>query len=127
MATKIMAVDDEWTHIQLLKAILSQAGFQAITEGDSRNALALAKAEHPEVILLDVNMPSPSGYEVFEQLRGDADTKYIPIIMVTARAQKTEIERGQQMGADDYVTKPFEPEELVGCIRRVLSRKRETP
>lgn len=120
--TKVMTVDDEWTHIQLLKAILMQAGFQPITEGDSRKVLERARREQPDVILLDVNMPSPSGYEVFEQLRADEGTRHIPIILVTARAQKSDLERGQSLGADDYITKPFDPEEIIASIQRAISR-----
>ncbi len=120
---KVLTIDDEWTHIQLLKAILLQAGFEPITEGDSRNAVQRAREAQPDAILLDVNMPAPSGYEVFDQLRSDEATRNIPIIMVTARAQKSDLERGAALGVDDYLTKPFEPEELTACIRRAIAKR----
>jgi DNA-binding response OmpR family regulator len=119
---RVLAIDDEWTHNQLIRAVLSAAGFEALIENDSSKALNRALEEHPDVILLDVNMPEPNGYEVFNMLRLDDRTRHVPVIMVTARAQKSDLDRGQSMGADEYVTKPFDPDELVSAIRKVLAR-----
>ena len=122
MAAKVLAIEDEPTHAQLLLAILTRAGYETVTETDSRNAVDRARKERPDVILLDINMPAPSGYEIFEQLRADKSTLAIPIIMVTARTQRTEVELGLKMGANDYVTKPFDADDLLSSIGRVLQR-----
>lgn len=121
-AKRVLAVDDEWTHNQLIRAVLSAAGFEPLIENDSSKAVSRALDDRPDVILLDVNMPEPNGYEVFEMLRLDDRTRHVPVIMVTARAQKGDLERGQSMGADEYVTKPFDPDDLVRAIRKVLAR-----
>ncbi len=119
---KILVVDDEQDAVDLVAFNLKQAGFQVITAEDGAEALDKVHKHQPDLIVLDVMMPELDGLEVCKLLRRDPATAGIPLLMLTAKA--TEVDRilGLELGADDYVTKPFSPRELVLRIRKLLAR-----
>jgi len=119
MSKTILVVDDEERLRSLLRAYLTQEGYRVITAADGREALHLARHEKPDLIILDLMMPVMDGYEFMRQYKGESDT---PVIMLTARVEETDAVAGLEMGADDYVTKPFSPRVLAARIRAVLRR-----
>jgi two-component system, OmpR family, alkaline phosphatase synthesis response regulator PhoP len=119
MAT-ILVVDDEPKITQLVRDYLVRAGFGVVTAADGREALMRARTEHPDLVVLDLGLPQLDGLDVTRRLRRDAD---VPIIMLTARDDETDKLIGLELGADDYVTKPFSPRELVARVRAVLRRR----
>ena len=122
MKQKILIVDDEPDALELVRTHLAKAGFTVALAEDGEKALAKARSLIPDLILLDLMLPEVDGLEVCKTLKRDEATKNIPIIMVTAKA--TEIDRilGLELGADDYVTKPFSPRELVLRVKAMLRR-----
>ncbi len=123
MAANILLVEDETGIQELLKFNLSQAGHQVTAVGDAEHALAYLKNALPDVILLDWMMPGMSGIDLCRRLRGDERYQPIPIIMLTARGDERDKIQGLDTGADDYITKPFSPRELVSRIKAVLRRR----
>jgi len=119
MASTIMVVDDEERLVSLLEVYLSQEGFRVIKASDGREALFKARQEKPDLIVLDIMMPEMDGYEFMRLHRKERKT---PIILLTARVDKDDKVIGLELGADDYVTKPFRPRELLARIRAVLRR-----
>jgi len=119
MAT-ILVVDDEPKITQLVRDYLESAGFGVVTAGDGREALMRAHTERPDLVILDLGLPQLDGLDVTRTLRRDGD---LPIIMLTARDDETDKLIGLELGADDYVTKPFSPRELVARVRAVLRRR----
>jgi len=119
MAT-ILVVDDEPKITQLVRDYLESAGFGVVTAGDGREALMRARTERPDLVILDLGLPQLDGLDVTRSLRRDGD---LPIIMLTARDDETDRVIGLELGADDYVTKPFSPRELVARVRAVLRRR----
>ncbi len=119
MSKTIMVVDDEERLVSLLKAYLSNEGFRVVTAKNGREALFVAREEKPDLILLDLMMPEMDGYEFIRLHRKERET---PIIVLTAKIEEGEKVTGLEMGADDYVTKPFSPRELTARIRAVLRR-----
>ncbi len=119
MTKTIMVVDDEERLVSLLKAYLSNEGFRVVTAKNGREALFVAREEKPDLILLDLMMPEMDGYEFIRLHRKERET---PIIVLTAKIEEGEKVTGLEMGADDYVTKPFSPRELTARIRAVLRR-----
>lgn len=126
MAETILAVDDDIDILELVEASLTADGFNVITASDGRGALESARDYEPDLILLDLMMPEMDGFEVIEKLRSDAKTRTIPVIMLTAKAQTHEKIQGLRSGADDYITKPFQLDELTARIEAVLARTRPT-
>lgn len=124
MAQTILVVDDEPNLVKVLRGYLEQAGFQVVTAHDGPMALAQHKHEKPDLILLDLNLPGMDGIDVARHLRA---TSKVPIIMVTARVEETDRLIGLELGADDYVTKPFSPREVVARVRAVLRRAEVQP
>lgn len=122
MAGKILVVDDEPTIRQMIGFALSRAGFSYAEAADIAQAEAEIQRGFPDMILLDWMLPGGSGIDFVKQLRGDAHTRSIPIIMLTARDDESDKVRGLQDGADDYVTKPFASTELIARIEAVLRR-----
>jgi len=116
---KILVVDDEKRLVSLVGEYLLQSGFRVISAYDGREALELARHEKPDLIILDLMMPEMDGYEFMKEHRKDFDT---PIILLTARVEDDEKVIGLELGADDYITKPFRPRELVARVRSVLRR-----
>jgi DNA-binding response OmpR family regulator len=119
MNRKILVVDDEAHIRELICLYLRQADFETIEADNGRTALELARSESPDLIILDLMLPERDGWEVCREVRARGDT---PIIMLTARDAETEKLLGFALGADDYITKPFQPRELVARARAVLKR-----
>jgi two-component system phosphate regulon response regulator PhoB len=119
---KILVVDDEPEAVELVEFNLKQAGFDVVTATDGAQALKKAHASPPALIVLDLMLPEIDGLEVCKILRRDPATIGVPIVMVTAKAAEIDRILGLELGADDYITKPFSPRELVLRIRRILQR-----
>jgi DNA-binding response OmpR family regulator len=122
MKPKILLVDDEPDALEVLGFRLREAGFTPILAKDGARAITAARDERPALIVLDVMLPEVDGLEVCKILRRDPATAGIPILMLTARAAEMDRVLGLELGADDYVTKPFSPRELVLRIRKLLAR-----
>ncbi|PIW66905.1 MAG: DNA-binding response regulator [Candidatus Omnitrophica bacterium CG12_big_fil_rev_8_21_14_0_65_43_15] len=123
----ILVVDDEKELAALVSLHMKMAGFEVLTAANGEKALELSREEKPDLIILDLMLPKIDGWQVCEQLRQDAVTKDIPVIMLTARTQIEDKLKGFEAGADDYVTKPFSPRELVARVKRVLARAEAEP
>lgn len=119
---RVLVVDDEPDIVETLRFSLEVEGIECIEAYDGEEALAKAKKERPDLILLDVMLPRMNGYKVARLLKFDESFKAIPIIMLTARAQENDIETGKETGADEYVTKPFDTDELVTLVKGYLGR-----
>ena len=119
MSKTIMVVDDEERLRSLLRTYLVQEGFRVITAGNGREALRLARQEKPDLIILDIMMPEMDGYEFMRAYKQNASAA---VIMLTARVEETDSVLGLELGADDYVTKPFSPRVLMARVRAVLRR-----
>ena len=115
----VLAVDDEAGILRLVKLELSQQGFRVVTAGSGEEALRVAEEQRPDIVLLDVVMPEMTGLEVMRRLREQSNA---PIILVTAKDTDSDKVRGLELGADDYIVKPFSPDELGARIRAVLRR-----
>lgn len=122
MKAKILVVDDEPDALELIDVNLRAAGFEVILADDGREALQKARAIMPDLIVLDVMLPETDGLEVCKTLRRENATARIPIIMLTARAAEMDRVLGLELGADDYITKPFSPRELILRVRNLLER-----
>lgn len=120
MAKKILVVDDEPNIVTMIKSRLKANGYDVITACDGQEGLEKAQNENPDLILLDVMMPKLTGYKVARLLKFDSSFNDIPIIMLTARSQEKDIELGATVGVNMYITKPFEPEELLEAIKILL-------
>ena len=120
MPKKILAVDDEKHIVRLVEVNLQRAGYEVITAYDGREALEKVKSESPDLIVLDVMMPYMDGFEVLRTLKADETYKDIPVIMLTAKAQDADVFRGWQSGVDCYLTKPFNPMELLTFVKRIF-------
>jgi len=125
MQYKILVVEDETDVIDMLDINLRAAGFNVITVEDGAGALAKIRAEIPSLIILDLMLPQMSGLEICKVLKSDIATRHIPVIMLTAKAEEVDKIVGLELGADDYVTKPFSPRELVLRINRSLRRGKD--
>ena len=119
MAKKILVIDDEPKIVEICSDYLHASGFDVITAGDGLQGLALARSQKPDLIVLDLMMPNMDGLDFCRSLRRESN---IPIIMLTARIEETDKLIGLELGADDYITKPFSPRELVARVRTVLRR-----
>jgi len=119
---KILVVDDEPEAVELLEFNLKQAGYVVSTAGDGAEALKRARTQTPDLILLDVMLPEMDGFEICKSLRLDPATAKIPIVMLTAKAAEIDRVLGLELGADDYLTKPFSPRELLLRIKKILAR-----
>jgi DNA-binding response OmpR family regulator len=119
MAQKILVVDDEPKMVKLVRTYLEGAGFQVVTAADGQQALAIFRHEQPDLIVLDLMLPGIDGLDVARTVRRSSE---VPIIMLTAKAEETDRLIGLELGADDYMVKPFSPRELVARVRAVLRR-----
>ena len=115
----ILLVDDEQRIVRQARDYLEHGGFRVVEASDGKAALALARQARPDLIVLDLNLPGMDGLDVCRTLRRDSD---VPIIMLTARVEETDRLIGLELGADDYITKPFSPRELVARVRVILRR-----
>lgn len=121
MAKKILACDDEKHIVRLVQVNLERAGFDVITANDGKEALEKIRHNNPDLVILDVMMPYMDGFEVLQNLRRNPATRNIPVIMLTAKAQDADVFRGWQSGVDCYLTKPFNPLELISFVKRIFS------
>ncbi len=124
MTHKVLVVDDEPEIVRLVRAYLERAGFAVVTAAEGREALAVFRHERPNLVVLDLNLPGLDGLDVCRAMRRASD---VPIIMLTARLEETDRLIGLELGADDYVVKPFSPREIVARVRAVLRRTEGTP
>lgn len=125
MKEKILIVEDEKDIVKMLDYNLKKEGFRTLSVHDGEDALDLANREHPDLVILDLMLPGMDGLEVCKVLKKESKTASIPIIMLTAKSQESDKVIGLELGADDYVTKPFSPRELIARIKAVLRRIKE--
>lgn len=124
MTGRVLVVDDSSVVRDLIAVNLELEGLTVVGCGDGEEALALVAEQRPDVITLDVVMPRLGGFETVEQLRADPATAGIPIVIVTGRASVADLTRGEELGVEGYLTKPFEPAELVGLVSRLVREGR---
>ena len=118
---KILAVDDERHIVRLIQVNLERAGYQVVTAYDGREALKKIEEEHPDLIVLDVMMPYMNGLETLKEIRANPQTRNLPVIMLTAKAQDQDVFQGYSYGVDIYLTKPFNPVELLTFVKRIFT------
>jgi two-component system alkaline phosphatase synthesis response regulator PhoP len=121
-AGRILVIDDDREIARLLKSYLEQSGYSVLTAHNGQVGLQLMRAESPLLVILDLMLPDKDGYDITRQARADSKLQSIPIIMLTARVEDTDKIIGLELGADDYITKPFNPREVVARVRSVLRR-----
>ncbi len=121
MSARILVVDDERRIVDIVRAYLERDGYKVLAAYDGKAALELVRREHPDLVILDLMLPEVSGWDVCRTLRQESDT---PIVMLTARDDTSDKIVGLELGADDYVVKPFDPKELVSRVKAVLRRYR---
>jgi two-component system alkaline phosphatase synthesis response regulator PhoP len=119
---KILVVDDEIYIVHILDFSLGMEGYEVLTALDGEQALEKARAEHPDLIVLDIMMPKLDGYETCKLLKADTNTKDIPVILLSAKGRNVDQKIGFEVGADDYITKPFSPRKLVERINAILGQ-----
>ena len=119
-AANVLLVDDDPVILKLLQVNFEMEGFNVSTANDGVEGLEKARAERPDIVLLDIMMPRMDGLQVTKALKGDPETKDIPIILLSAKAQASDIQAGKDIGADDYLTKPFDPLELLERVNELL-------
>jgi DNA-binding response OmpR family regulator len=119
----VLVADDDEDIRSLVTFRLERAGYRVVTASDGEHALSLALERSPDLAVLDVMMPRLDGYEVTRRLRQHEATKAMPVILLTARAQEADVERGFEVGADDYIRKPFSPQELRARVQAILGRR----
>ena len=124
MPQRILVVDDDKSIIKVVRAYLEQSGYQVLTAADGEAALHMLRHERPDLVVLDVMMPNRDGWEVTRIVRGDKVLAATPIIMLTARVEDTDKIVGLELGADDYITKPFNAREVVARVNALLRRTR---
>ncbi len=128
MSKTVLVIDDETQIVEICRDYLTAAGFAVLTAADGEQGLAIARRERPDLIVLDLMLPRLDGLDVCRELRRDSSgLGAVPIIMLTARVEESDKLIGLELGADDYMTKPFSPRELVARVRTVLRRAGEAP
>jgi CheY-like chemotaxis protein len=126
-AGRVLVVDDDDVIRQLITVNLELEGFDVVTAVDGQDALDKVKQAQPQVVTLDVMMPRLDGWEAAARLRGDPETAHIKVILLSARAQEADLQRGERIGVDAYLTKPFDPDELIDLVRRLMDDAGERP
>ena len=119
----VLAADDDEDILALVAFRLERSGYTVIQARDGQEALELALSEKPDLAVLDVMMPKLDGFELTRRLRSEEATSRMPIILLTARAQDTDVDQGFEAGADDYIRKPFSPQELRTRVQAILGRR----
>ena len=122
-AALVLVADDDEDVRSLVVFRLERAGYEVVDAADGEQALRLAFERTPDLAVLDVMMPKLDGYELTKQLRADPRTRDLPVILLTARAQDADVQRGFDAGADDYIRKPFSPQELRSRVQAILGRR----
>jgi DNA-binding response OmpR family regulator len=121
---KVLLVDDETDFVDIVRVRLEANNFEVIVAYDGEEALEKVREDRPDIIVLDIMMPKINGFDVCRKLKIDQNYKEIPIIMLTAKFQANDIEFGAAAGADAYITKPFEPQVLLGKMRELLQKNK---
>jgi len=124
---KILVVDDEENIRELVRYNLAREGYQVTTVGSGEEALKQVSSKPPDLIVLDLMLPGMDGFDVCRQLKNDSRTAHIPIVMLTVKGEESDIVVGLELGADDYITKPFSPKVLLARIKTVLRRREKEP
>jgi DNA-binding response OmpR family regulator len=119
----VLVADDDRDILQLVSFRLERADYEVVQANDGEEALRLVKELRPDLAVLDLMMPKLNGYEVIREIRRDEETKAIPVILLTARVQEADVARGFEAGADDYLKKPFSPQELRARVQAILGRR----
>ncbi len=125
MSQRVLVVDDDKEIVRILRAYLQQAGYTVWSAYDGETALHMIRSDRPDLILLDLMLPDRDGWDITRRLRADETLAATPIIMLTARVETTDRVLGLNIGADDYIPKPFDPHEVVARVRAVLRRTQE--
>jgi len=120
MSTRILVVEDQEDNRQILRDLLGSVGFEMLEAGDGEAAVAAATAEHPDLILMDIQLPVLDGYEATRRIKADPALKHIPIIVVTSYALSGDEDKARTVGCDDYVSKPYSPRQLLAKIKQHL-------
>ena len=120
MTRKVLIADDEPNIVISLEFLMKREGFQVQVAGDGEAALERVGSFKPDLVLLDVMMPKKNGFEVCQQLKADANTSNVKVLMLTAKGRDAEVSKGLAVGADDYMTKPFATQDLVAKVRELL-------
>lgn len=123
----VLVIEDEKNIVELVKYNLEQSGFRVLAALKGDAGIEMARKEHPDLVILDLMLPEIDGLEVCKFLKQNEKTGHIPVIMLTAKTQEADKIVGLELGADDYITKPFSPRELVARVRAVLRRSQEKP
>ncbi|HET6818829.1 MAG TPA: response regulator [Mycobacteriales bacterium] len=126
-AGRVLVVDDDDVIRQLITVNLELEGFDVVTAVDGQDALDKVKDARVQVITLDVMMPRLDGWETAARLRDDPDTSHIKVVLLSARAQEADLQRGEKIGVDAYLTKPFDPDELIDTVRRLMAAANAEP
>jgi two-component system alkaline phosphatase synthesis response regulator PhoP len=119
---KILVVDDEIYIVHILDFSLGMEGYEVVTALDGEQALEKLQSERPDLIVLDIMMPKLDGYEVCKAIKSNAETRHIPVILLSAKGRNVDQKLGFDVGADDYITKPFSPRKLVERINQLLGQ-----
>jgi DNA-binding response OmpR family regulator len=119
---KVLVVDDEEYIQHILNFSFGAEGFEVVTAADGEQAIKMAKAEKPDIIVLDIMMPKMDGYEACKRIKTDPQTKNIPVILLTAKGREVDRKLGAEAGADDYVVKPFSPGRLIERVEGIMKR-----
>jgi DNA-binding response OmpR family regulator len=120
----VLVIDDDPVILELLRVNFEIEGFDVICATDGEEGLKRAQADHPDVVISDIMMPRRDGLQLLNDLRADPGTEHLPVILLSAKAQRNEVQQGLDMGADDYITKPFDPLELIDRLNAVMTRPR---
>jgi CheY-like chemotaxis protein len=123
MSIKVLVVEDDDVIRQLITVNLELEGFDVVTAVDGQDALDKVLEAKPDVITLDVMMPRLDGWETATQLRANPDTAHIKVVLLSARAQETDLQHGERIGVDAYLTKPFDPDELIDTVKRLAGER----
>jgi len=125
MKLKVAVVEDNHSHIKLIRYQLKMAGFDVYIEQTGKNGLKMIKNQNPDMVILDIGLPDINGFELCKILKSDTNTKVYPIIMLTAKGTDRDRIKGLELGADDYITKPYNAEELILRIKNLLKRSQK--
>ena len=120
----VLVIDDDPVILELLRVNFEIEGFDVICAKDGDEGLLRAQNDHPDVVISDIMMPRRDGLQLLADLKEGPDTQDLPVILLSAKAQKAEVQQGLELGADDYITKPFDPLELIDRLNAVMTRPR---
>lgn len=118
---RILIADDDPVILRLIQVNLELEGYEVLTANNGEEAVIKATADHPDLVILDIMMPRLDGYQTCERLKASAETRDIPVVFLSAKAQQTDIDKGRSYGVQDYLTKPFDPSELLEVVERLVS------